>query len=68
MSTSIYVPPSLHRFKKMKGFGIEVAIALSNVKKTRNGYYISLQRRWPSGRVLAYRAQGREFNPWPSHT
>ena len=27
-----------------------------------------LERRWPSGRVLAYRAQGHEFNLWPSHT
>ena len=24
-------------------------------------------RRWPSGRVLAYRAQGHRFNPWPNH-
>ena len=24
-------------------------------------------RRWPSGRVLAYRAQGHGFTPWPSH-
>ena len=25
-------------------------------------------RRWPSGRVLACRAQGHVFNSWPSHT
>ena len=37
------------------------------VKETISIYLFYFKRRWPSGKVLAYRAQGRGFNPWPSH-
>ena len=40
-----------------KKLQLEYALGISNYK-----------RLWPSGRVLAYRAQGCGFNPWPSHT
>lgn len=31
-------------------------------------YFVIIKRRWPSGRVFTYPAQGTGFNPWPSHT
>ena len=34
----------------------------------KSTYTRAQMSRWPSGRVLAYCAQGHGLNPWPSHT